>query len=147
MNKKIKVLVSMITILLCGVICYLSFLVIDNLLELDNMNNNSQKTSHGNTEKVEQFVEKIEETETAKKNTIVISCYRIYDAVKLLYIESLLTDETINSGNVTDLNVESVKTISGTWSIDDGDIILSKVVIDGYECNTVDNKIDCFKIN
>ena len=84
----------------------------------------------------------IDTIDKSNLNAVINSCNGM---IRTIRYNSMLSG--VNSGNVIDLNFEGVKPISGTWSIDNGNVILSKVVIDGYECNAVDNKIDCFKIN
>lgn len=125
-----KILIILIVLLLVG--CDNK---IDNVKE--ETNNNEVKQ-----ESMDPIKNTIDTIDTSKKNAAINSCNGI---IRTIRYNSMLSG--VNSGNVTDLNVEGVKAISGTWSIDNGNVILSKVVIDGYECNTIDNKIDCFKIN
>ncbi|MBE6149999.1 MAG: hypothetical protein E7170_04685 [Firmicutes bacterium] len=85
----------------------------------------------------------VDTIDNSKKNAAVSSCNAM---IRTIRYNSMLYG--VNSGSVLDLNINGIKPISGTWSIDsNGNIILSKVVIDGYECNTIDNNVDCFKIN
>ena len=125
-----KILIILIVLLLVG--CDNK---IDNVKEKTNNNEVKQ-------ESMDPIKNTIDTIDTSKKNAVINSCNGI---IRTIRYNSMLSG--VNSGNVTDLNVEGVKAISGTWSIDNGNVILSKVVIDGYECNTIDNKIDCFKIN
>ncbi|MBO5095599.1 MAG: hypothetical protein J6B98_01870 [Bacilli bacterium] len=125
-----KILIILIVLLLVG--CDNK---IDNVKE--ETNNNEVKQ-----ESMDPIKNTIDTIDTSKKNAVINSCNGI---IRTIRYNSMLSGDS--SGNVIDLNVEGVKAISGTWSIDNGNVILSKVVIDGYECNTVDNKIDCFKIN
>lgn len=125
-----KILIILIVLLLVG--CDNK---IDNVKE--EINNNEVKQ-----ESMDPIKNTIDTIDTSKKNAVINSCNGI---IRTIRYNSMLSGDS--SGNVIDLNVDGVKPISGTWSIDNGSVILSKVVIDGYECNTIDNKIDCFKIN
>lgn len=125
-----KILIILIVLLLVG--CDNK---IDNVKE--ETNNNEVKQ-----ESMDPIKNTIDTIDTSKKNAVINSCNGIIRAIRY---NSMLSGDS--SGNVIDLNVEGVKAILGTWSIDNGNVILSKVVIDGYECNTINNKIDCFKIN
>lgn len=125
-----KILIILIVLLLVG--CDNK---IDNVKE--KINNNEVKQ-----ESMDPIKNTIDTIDTSKKNAAINSCNGI---IRTIRYNSMLSGDS--SGNVIDLNVEGVKAISGTWSIDNGNVILSKVVIDGYECNTINNKIDCFKIN
>ena len=65
----------------------------------------------------------VDTVDTSKKNAAISSCNAM---IRTISYNSMLYG--VNSGSVLDLNINGIKPISGTWSIDsNGNIILSKV--------------------
>lgn len=82
------------------------------------------------------------EIENARRNSAYNIACGVIDAAKYEYVSSLLDDQLITSGNVTDLKTFGQKATSGTWSAmdidNDGDleILLKDVEIGNYIINS-----------